>query len=79
MNPLYSLLGGGNPFQGTPFGNFMNFMNYANQLKQTLSGNGSYQQQVQNMLNSGQLSQDRYNAYIQQAQAIQKFLGGNNK
>lgn len=65
-----------NPFQGTPFGTIMNFMNYANQMRQSLGGNGNYQQQIQNMLNSGKLSQDQLNSYFNQAQAIQKFLSG---
>ena len=31
---------------------------------------------VQNMLNSGKITQAQYNAAVQQAQALQKILGG---
>lgn len=76
MNPLFNLLGGGNsnPFMGTPFGNLMNFMNSYNQLKQTFRGNP--EEQAKNMVSSGQLSQEQLDSYVQQAQAIQKFLNG---
>ena len=74
MNPLFGLLGGNgmNPFQGTPFGNMMNFMNYANQMRQQFQGNP--QQQIQNMVQSGAISQGQVNGYIQQAQGIQAFV-----
>ena len=73
-NRLYNELhGGGNNVFG-PFGNAMNFMQQLNQLKQSgIDPN----QKIQEMLNSGQISQEQYNAAVQRAQQIQSML--NNK
>ena len=73
MNPLFNLLGGG-AFQGTPFGNAMDFMQRFNQFRQSYHGNP--QQQIQNMLNSGQITQQQYNDAVQKAQQIQAMLNG---
>lgn len=43
-----------------------------NQLKRTFSGNPM--EQVQRMLNSGQVSQEQYNRAVQQAQEIMKAM-----
>ena len=73
MNPLFNLLGGGgNPLQGTPFGNMMNFMQSFNQFRQTFQGDPK--QQVQNLLNSGQMSQSQFNQLQQMAQQIQNMI-----
>ena len=76
MNSIYDLFGNNgssNAFQGTPFGNMMNFMQSFNQFRQTFQGNP--QQQIQNMLNSGQISQEQYNQAVQKAQQIAQLFG----
>lgn len=75
MNPLYNILNGqSNVFQGTPFGNMMNFMNRFNQFRQTFQGDP--QQQIQNLLSSGKISQDQYNDAYKKAQQIQQLMNG---
>ena len=76
MNPLFNLLGGGNgnPMPNSPLGNFMNFMNQYRQFRQSFNGNA--QQQVQNMLNSGQISKERYDQAVQMVNQIQQFMSG---
>lgn len=65
-NQLYNqMMGGGN--QGN------NFLQRFNQFRQNFSGNP--QQQIQRMLNSGQITQDQYNRAVQQAQNIMRMLG----
>lgn len=65
-NQLYNqMMGGGN--QGN------NFLQRFNQFRQSFSGNP--QQQIQRMLNSGQITQDQYNRAVQQAQNIMRMLG----
>ena len=74
MNPLFNLLGGNNQMQNSPLGNFMNFMNQFNQFRQSFNGNA--QQQVQQMLNSGRISQEQYNNAVQMVNQIQQFMSG---
>lgn len=65
-NQLYNqMMSGGN--QGN------NFLQRFNQFRQNFSGNP--QQQIQRMLNSGQITQDQYNRAVQQAQNIMRMLG----
>lgn len=75
---VFNSLGNGqqqaDPLQGTPFGNMMNFMKQLNQLQQTFSGNP--QQTVQQLLQSGKVSQDTYNQKYQLAQQIYSMLTG---
>lgn len=64
-NPIYNQMNGaGN--QGDLLQRFMQFKN-------GFSGNA--QQQVQNLLNSGRITQDQYNKAVQQAKELQKMLG----
>lgn len=73
MNPLFSLFGGGqNIFQNTPFGNMMNFMQSFNQFRQGFQGDPK--QQVQNLLNSGQMSTEQFNQLQQMAQQIRGIM-----
>lgn len=62
-NPLFDILGG----SALPpiVQQFMQF-------KQSF--NGDPRQQVQQMLNSGKISQDQYNAAVKKAQDLQKIL-----
>ena len=51
------------------FGNMQNFMNQFNQFKQQF-GNQNPQQVVQQLLNSGQMSQEQFNQLSQMANQI---------
>ena len=69
MNPLFNTFG--NP-QG-PFSNFSNVLSEYNKFRQTLQGDP--RQQVQDLLNSGQMSQEQFNQLSQMAQTFQMLLG----
>ena len=64
-NPLYEQMMGGNKNK--------NFLQRFNQFRQNFSGNP--QQQIQQMLNSGQITQEQYNRAVQQAQNIMRMFG----
>lgn len=49
------------------------FMQQLNQLKQQMPGDPN--QQIQQLLNSGRVTQQQYNAAVQQAQNIMKLFG----
>lgn len=69
-NPLYGALGGGN--MPGPFGNMQNMMRSFQQFKQTFQGDP--QQTVQQMLNSGKITQDQFNMAQQMAQQFQQMM-----
>lgn len=54
--------------------NFQNFITQLNQFRQTFTGNP--QQQVQQMLNSGKITQTQYNNAVQIANNIMRMMGG---
>lgn len=64
MNNLYSILGGQSQMQ--------NLMNQFNQFKRGFSGDPK--QQVQNMLNSGQMTQAQFNQLAQMANQIRGMM-----
>lgn len=68
-NPLFGNMGGPNI---GPFGNMMNFLNSFNQFRQNFNGNP--QQMVQNLISSGQMSQDQYNQLSNMANQIMPFV-----
>ena len=68
-NPLYQQLGGGAPMNP--------MIQRLLQFKNTFNGNP--QQMVQNLINSGRISQQQVNQYAQQANEIYRTLGGQNK
>lgn len=73
MNPLFNLLGGN--FQSQlpgGLGNIQNLMNQFNQFKSTFQGNP--EQQVQNLLNSGKMSQSQFNQLRKMAQQLQGYF-----
>ncbi len=77
-NPLFTALGGnmGGIAGGGPFAMIQQFIQFANGFK------GNPQEEVQKLLNSGQMSQEQYNALQQQATQFQQLLGkfpGSNK
>lgn len=62
-NPLYQMMG-----QNSQNG----FLAQFNEFKKNFSGDP--QQQIQNLLNSGKVSQQQYNAAVQKAQAFAKMF-----
>lgn len=69
-NQLFKMLGNSN-LPG-PFGNMQNLIQRLNQFRQSFQGNPK--QQVQQLLNSGQMSQNQYNQLSQLATQIQNML-----
>ena len=67
-NPLFSLLGGGNVMPPA----FNSLVQQFQQFKSTFRGNP--QEQVQRMLNSGQITQAQYNKAVQMANALKDVL-----
>lgn len=70
-NPLFAALGGnmGGIAGGGPFAMIQQFIQFANGFK------GNPQEEVQKLLNSGQMSQEQYNALQKQATQFQQLLG----
>lgn len=65
-NPLFNMMGGINP---------MNMlMQRLQQFRNMFTGDP--RQQIQQLMNSGKVSQETYNQAYQQAQQIQRMLGG---
>lgn len=64
MANLFSNLGQGN--------NIMNTIQRFQQFKQTFQGNP--QQQVQQLLNSGKITQEQYNQAVEMAKQLQQFI-----
>ena len=67
MNPLFNMMGGNMP----PI--VQEFMKF----KQSFTGNP--QQQVQQLLNSGKISQEQYNQAVQMANQLQSMLNPNGR
>lgn len=76
MNPFYnpSMIPNGtmpgNSFG--PFGNMMNMMQQFNQFRSTFQGNP--QQKVQELLSSGQMTQEQFNQLSQMARTFGQFM-----
>ena len=70
-NSLFNTLGGSPKLPG-PFGNMQAMIQKLNQFKQSFQGDPK--QQVQQLLNSGQMSQNQYNQLSQMATQIQNML-----
>lgn len=71
-NPLMGLLGGGQPNLGGPFANMSNLMQQFQQFKQSFKGDPK--QQVQELLNSGKMTQDQLQQCEQIARQLQNVL-----
>ena len=67
-NPLYSMMGG-----GQQMGSMGNIMQRFQQFQQMFRGDP--RQQVQQLLNSGKVSQSQYNSAVQMAQQLQRMMG----
>lgn len=70
-NGLFNALGGG---FGGPLGNMAQMVQQFRQFQKTFKGDP--RQQVQQMLNSGQVSQAQYDNAVKMAQQLQAMLGG---
>lgn len=57
-----------------PMNNMQSMMERFEQFKKTFQGNP--QEQIQQLLNSGRVSQQQYNSAYQMAQQFQKMMGG---
>ena len=71
-NPLMGLLGGQNGGNPNPLGNMGNLLNQFQQFKQSFRGDP--RQQVQDLLNSGKMSQEQFNQISAMAKSFQGFL-----
>ena len=67
-NPLFNLLN-----NQMPMGNMARMINQFNQFRNNFKGDPK--QVVQQMLNSGQISQEQFNQVSQMATQFQKMLG----
>lgn len=65
MTPLYNMMNQNNPYN--------NFMKQFNEFRKTINGNP--QEQIQQLLNSGKISQAQYNAAVQKANMIKNMFG----
>lgn len=72
-NQLFNLLGGSSQ-NTSPLGNMQNLITQLNQFRSSFHGDP--RQQVQELLNSGKMSQSQYNQLSQTATQIQKMLNG---
>ena len=70
-NLLFNALGKAMP---NGFGQMGNLIQQFQQFRQNF--NGDPRQQVQNLLNSGKVSQEQYNQAVQMANQLQKMMGG---
>lgn len=68
-NPLYSMLGGAMP---NNLGNIGDIVRKFQQFRNSF--NGDPRQQVQQLLNTGRISQEQYNQAVQIANQLQKIM-----
>lgn len=66
-NPLF------NQYGNSQYGNMNNLVQRFNQFRQHFQGDP--RQQIQQMLNSGKITQEQYNQAVQRAKALQNMLG----
>lgn len=71
-NPLFNQMGGGQ--MPGPMGQIQQMMNAFQQFKANFKGDP--QQEVQRLLNSGQMSQQQYNQLTQMAQQMSRMMSG---
>ena len=67
MNQLYQML-----MQNSPAYNALGLLQQFSQFRSNFRGNA--QEQIQQMLQSGQITQDQYNMAVQKAQQLSQFL-----
>lgn len=74
-NPLFQMFGQQNhQYQSGPFNNPMQMIQQFNQFKSNFQGNP--QQKVQEMLNTGQMTQEQFNQLSSMARTFMQLLGG---
>ena len=72
-NPLFSKFGGGGtPQLQGPFGSFMNMLSQFNQFKNQFQGDPKAQ--VQELLNSGKMTQEQFNQLSNMASQFQNMF-----
>lgn len=69
-NPLFNMFGN-NPQSG-PFGNVADLMSRFNQFQSTFQGDPK--QKVQELMNSGQMTQEQFNQLSSMAQTFQQLM-----
>ena len=69
---LFNSLGGNSPKLPGPFGSMQQMMSRLNQFRQSFQGDPK--QQVQQLLNSGKMTQEQYNKLSQMATQIQNMI-----
>jgi len=68
-NPLFNMFGNQ---QGGPFTNITNLMNQFNQFQATFQGDPK--QKVEELMNSGQMTQEQFNQLSSMAQTFQQLM-----
>ena len=71
-NPFYNQNQNPAPMQNGPFANMANLMRQIQQFKANFQGDPK--QKVQDLLNSGQMSQQQFNQFSQLAQQLQSLF-----
>ena len=73
-NPLFQMFGNPTPTQSQgPFNNPVQLMQQFNKFRSNFQGDPK--QKVQEMLNTGQMSQEQFNRLSAMAQTFRQFLG----
>lgn len=72
MNPFYNPTQTPNMGMPRPFQNMANMIQQFNQFRSTFQGNP--QQKVQELLNSGKMTQEQFNQLSQMAQQFRPFI-----
>lgn len=72
-NSIFNMFGN-QPQQNTPFGNMANMMQQFQQFKNGFSGDPKAM--VQQLLNSGRMTQEQFNQLAQTAQYLRNMMGG---
>lgn len=70
-NPIFNAMKQ-QSFNNSPFGNFMGMLNKFNDFKSQFNGNP--QQQVQQLLDSGQMTKDQFDYFVDMAKQFQSLM-----
>lgn len=72
-NPIFQRFNQPSPAQANPLGNMMNLMQQFNQFRSSFKGDP--RKQVQQLLDSGQMSQEQFNQLSEMAKQFQAMFG----
>ena len=75
-NPFYNRFNNNNQFNTGPLGQLMNLKQQFNAFRQQFQGDP--QQQVQQLLDSGQMTQEQFNKLSNMAKMYQSLFNGGN-